>query len=242
MILYSVLFVHHSSGNIGWFTLLSAASKNDVTIDTFEPNLKNCLRLCESLSLNRWTHTEFENAGDYRGPKVNLHTHGVSNEIGSFVFQEHEINPGQGQLQTAEKPTNHRSSVIPIITLDHLAQKRGWFDSKPDISILKVDVEGLEYKVVEGAAKLLQSKLVRHVFCEVSARDEEEGRLQLPFLEMMVSAGYRLYRTGGWLGPKDRVEWPHDRSMPQRIINATMAEGVAQQLNLWWTIDPNFKD
>jgi len=40
-------------GNIGWFSLVAAAHGAS-RIYTFEPNLQNTIRFCESLSLNGW--------------------------------------------------------------------------------------------------------------------------------------------------------------------------------------------
>ena len=49
---------------------------------------------------------------------------------------------------------------VKTLTLDALVQEFGWFRSKQEIVLLKMDVEGYEPAVVRGAQKLFQSGLV----------------------------------------------------------------------------------
>ena len=68
---------------------------------------------------------------------------------GSFSFEEKHaaegLNVVEGELQ--------------LVTLDALAQSQHWLEDKDSaiIAILKIDVEGLELKVLTGAQKLLSS-------------------------------------------------------------------------------------
>ena len=45
-------------GNIGWYTLVAASLCYRVV--TFEPNIINNIRLCESLPMNGWLHENQE--------------------------------------------------------------------------------------------------------------------------------------------------------------------------------------
>ena len=193
--------------------------------------------------MNYWTVSEFDAAAPYTsGPKMNLYNYGVGEAEGSFAFVEHNTNPGQGQLATSDQTIDDKKTTtyeIRVITLDALAKARGWFENRVDIAILKVDVEGLEYKVIEGAKELLKTKMIRHVFTEVSARTDEEGDLNIPFINYMVEAGYRLYQIGGWMGPNEHVNWKHDENLAALILNVTKTHS-AKQLNLWWTADDRY--
>ena len=222
-------------GNIGFFTLLSAAN-GPVTVETFEPNPKNQLRMCESLLLNHW-HSEYD-TNFYGDPKhvsrVNLYPFGAGRSEGVFSFEENDRNPGQGKFYEQQGVPGSRS--LQVLTLDNFARARGWFESRPDIAILKVDVEGMEYSVIEGAMELFQAKLVRNIFMEVSARTEKEMDVNKPSLVMLRKAGYKLHKVGGWRGPNKDVDFPQDENIADHIMKRTKQE-QAKQLNLWWTID-----
>jgi hypothetical protein len=71
------------------------------------------------------------------------------------------------------------------------------------IPILKIDVEGLEFKVLLGAKKLLQSHKVRYIFMEWKKTlvSQNWGGMS----SILLDSGYELYKTGTWLGPSDIV-------------------------------------
>ncbi|CAB9501235.1 Inherit from COG: Methyltransferase [Seminavis robusta] len=225
-------------GNIGFFSLVSA-SMGPFVIDTFEPNIKNRMRYCESLHLNRWIHTEFDDpellalAAKKNQPRTNLYGYGVGQEEGHFLFEEH-TNPGMGAVVNF-KTGPGVPNAIQIVTLDNFAKDRGWFDNNPQhIAILKVDVEGFEYSVINGAKQLLTSGMVHNIFMEISARTIPEADSNIPLLTFL-SEHYRLHAIGGWIGPNKLVNWPKDDDLNRKILVAAKEEG-AKQLNLWWRL------
>lgn len=137
-------------GNIGFFTLLSA-SKPGVFVDSFEPNMKNRMRMCESLNLNRW-YGEYEeetmttttiSTEKASSSHVNVYSYGVGSKAGMFNFSENPFNPGMGSFgNNGAGGTTQVTMDLEVITLDSFAQERNWFKTMPDIAILKVDVEG----------------------------------------------------------------------------------------------------
>ncbi|CAB9501526.1 Inherit from COG: Methyltransferase [Seminavis robusta] len=202
-------------GNIGFFTHLSAAN-GPVIVDAFEPNDKNRLRFCESLQLNQWT-SEFEEntpAAFAQESHVNLYDYGVGKDPGYFNFKAHPNNPGQGRF--VRRSANADDKGTRVINLDQLARTRGWFESRPDIAILKVDVEGLDPFVIEGASVLLQAKLVRHVFMEISVaptgKDMKDAiGINKVALKLLFRSGYELYKVGGWIGPDKLVDFSKEK-------------------------------
>ena len=202
-------------------------------MDTFEPNLKNRMRYCESLNVNRWFQTEFDAHIDTTMPRMNPYPYGVGAEDGSFGFHEHPLNPGQGAVGGKASATN--SHAIQLVKLDTFAEERGWFESRPNIAILKVDVEGFEPAVFAGAEKLLRSKMVRNIFMEISTRNDVEAKQNLPMLNLLAfDAGYELFSVGGWSGPTGKLlNLPKDEIFVEKVTALSKAEG-AKQLNLWW--------
>lgn len=195
------------------------------------------MRYCESLNMNRWTHTEFDtrSLAVQTKPKINLYPYGVGEEDGFFLFVEHPTNPGQGAITKAKADTSNPNAV-QIVTLDNFAKERGWFESRPDIAVFKVDVEGNEYQVINGAQKLLKSKMIRNIFMEISVREPFERKQNIPMLKFLgEDANYRLHAIGGWPGPGTPVDWPNDEHLVKKIQDAAAKEG-AKQLNLWWQV------
>ena len=91
-------------------------------------------------------------------------------------------------------PADHRLSAdgIPVqsITLDREMAARGW----PKVSLVKIDVQGAEMRVLGGAAELL-NRFHPAVYMEVD--DEalrQMGTNAEAVLERMLSLGYRIHR------------------------------------------------
>ena len=219
-------------GNIGYYSLFSA-SMGSFEIDAFEPNPTNVLRFCESVGINYWG-----GQSDREGPHINIWEMGVSNQESSLFFFPDASNPGAGRFVAAKERLAQPGLVkMPVITLDSFAKDRGWFTSKPNIEILKVDVERHEAEVLLGGKKLFQSGMVKNIFTEVGA--DVDQSVQVKALKVLIEAGYRLAGQGTFRGPKDTSPWPHDDSLAENIlkyVNRKEAKNVHPYLNLWWSL------
>lgn len=233
-------------GNTGFFTLLAAYVPN-VVVDAFEPNPENRLRFCE---LSRFKNGDITSR---TGSQVNLYPFAVGQrqEEEYLSFQEASSH-GQGnliKLKPGEKVAQSQN-MMRVIKLDEFARARGWFDdpmdassgaSGSDIAILKVGVEGMVNAVIKGAATLIEAKIIRNILMKVTAQDNmpqnEEDDLKQA-LQIIVQAGYTLYRVGGSTGPSQGFEDApaNPDALPDAIIRRTREE-KAFQLNLWWTLD-----
>ena len=269
----SVRRVLDVGGNIGYFALLAAAHTN-VVVDTFEPNLKNSFRVCQSLHLNDWSneyeqqqqqqqhHQQQNNNGrsssssssSGSGSAVNCYPYGVGKEVGSLVFEE-SSNPGQGQIRDGgggdsnhkddeASPSSTSQNTIPVISLDVFAESRGWLGTSHQpstnvvIALMKVDVEGYEINVMQGAQRLLQSHIIRNIFMEVSARNPKEIEESRVTLTTIASAGYNVHQYGGFRGPKHTVNWSSQKNVTE-LVDLVMHEVTKKkhpQLNLWWSL------
>ena len=157
-------------GNIGWFSLLSRAMGH--TVDMFEPHPSNILRFCESMCLNGWhdcntVHpmlgaTTLQNNNNEKNAYVHVHPIGLLDQPGTLVLASDGLSPGQGRLQTTSVMAN--AMKVSVSTLDTMGERLGWFDK--DIAILKVDVEGRESEVFNGAEKLIRSGRIQNIFME----------------------------------------------------------------------------
>jgi FkbM family methyltransferase len=164
-------------------------------IDAFEPNFKNIMRFCESIELNGWKNEGEMTTG--QSPSVNIWPVGISDKSGTLRFYEDYGNPGAGLFVGANVLKIRKDfKELPVITLDTFAEERGWFQSTPNIAILKIDVERHEANVLMGAKKLMNSRIVQNVFTEVSLEDGSQKSVQKEALEVLIQAGYvTLFRV-----------------------------------------------
>lgn len=92
---------------------------------------------------------------------------------------------GQGNVMEQRR---EETASIPVVTLD--SQFSG-----QKIDVLKVDVEGADTWVLEGAGNLLQAKAIRHVFFEqLPERMAELGVDIDAAARLLTNKGYRVQR------------------------------------------------
>jgi FkbM family methyltransferase len=246
------LHVIDVGGNIGWYSLLSVAAATavhrSIKVDVFEPNPRNRYRLCESLQMNQWM--------DHELVDVSIYPLGVSASSGGMMPMS-ITDAGVGKLgRIALNATENIN--IPLVTLDHMSQELGWEEEEEAvISILKVDVEGLELEVLLGAKRLLQSGRIHNIFFEGNARNGLEARKFQAIITLLVQSGFDAYKFGSWLGPNKNIlthplQKVH-RTKPEFILSYTegvMAECSSnnagagrkpenEQCNMWWKKSPD---
>lgn len=228
-------------GNIGWYSLLSAS--NGAKVDVFEPNEFNYLRTCESICINNWMDESCGHFGDLsvegsnRNGRVSIYPVGVGRQEEIVAFDtgsKTNHNPGQGKIIRSGFLEN--KNTIKIVPLDLLASRLGWYST--DISILKVDVEGFEYDVFQGARKFLNSKSAKNIFMEGNVGSSYQQTQFKELVQLLDQAGYRIYRIGGFAGPTESNVPPMGDDIAEKLTNQC-SEGKNKkrsQCNLWWKV------
>ncbi len=135
-------FMLDVGANTGLFTLLAAAANPAIKVCAFEPleNVNKALRA--NVALNQ-----------HLANRINVYQLGLSNTAGTFDFYETINDHGlittssSLELEHAQQVGTYRKQVIITETMD------GWANRLEGgrISIIKIDVEGHEYAVIEGA-------------------------------------------------------------------------------------------
>lgn len=143
--------------NVGLFSFAAAAL--GATVVAIEADLWLVQLLQRSARLNHLPVTAVPAAVTRQCGVTTLHVSANGRSSNSIV--------GDGPGQT-----------IVSITLDSL------LSSFPAPSVIKIDVEGMEYEVLKGAETMLKARPT--LFCEVSQNHEEIGAL-------LAEAGYVLY-------------------------------------------------
>src|SRR5207237_822373 len=92
---------------------------------------------------------------------------------------------------------------VPMTTLDHLRERHGWGGPFG----LKIDAEGFEPEVIEGAERLLQE--TQFVIAEVSVTERfEDDHSFARFIAWIDSRGFALVKSLAHGTPRiDRYNW-----------------------------------
>ena len=151
--------------NVGVFSLIGAANLGDAgTVVAFEPGYNTFARLCENIQLNRF-------AGRIVPVPLPL-----SDKAGLQPFRYNSMEPGQSQHRfdtenwtpgSATALTQGRWQPMLAAPLDQVVSTFGL----PRPTLMKIDVDGVEDRLLTGAAEVLRDPGLRSVLIEV----EQEG-------------------------------------------------------------------
>jgi FkbM family methyltransferase len=158
-------------GNIGYHSLQFAHLANDGKVFTFEP-------APDTFELLKTNCFHFKN--------IELYNIGVSESIGKGTFYVASDHAYSGFKDTGNKPIID-SKELPITDLD------SWVSNAQLIKLdfIKIDVEGLEQKVINGMlATLKEFRPV--VFIEISNAPNQNENPESTF-QSLVKAGYDGY-------------------------------------------------
>jgi FkbM family methyltransferase len=168
--------------NYGYFTCLWAATRPDNRVIAFEPAPTTCAALKTNVLANRLNE------------RVTVWQKALGNDQGHVRFVE--APDGQSGLSHLVAPGEHVSDelVVEMTTLDDLVSGRS---DIAHIEVLKIDAEGADALVIEGARGLLSDRRIEHVFFEHDAKLSRRlgGHEHHPH-QLLRECGYRVHRIG----------------------------------------------
>jgi FkbM family methyltransferase len=176
-----------AGGNIGSCSLFMAAAGAKVV--AFEPVPSNLFYFTRSIDMNI-------RSGVFPRDRMQLYTVGVSNITEIAVIYSVDGNKGislVGKVLNPHKMYENTNATITLHRLDDVL----WPDrSKPPpaIRLLKIDVEGYEYRAIEGAHALFAANVIDTVKVEVSGNLlPRYGSSASALCDRLRSYGYTLY-------------------------------------------------
>ena len=167
--------------NIGYFSLVAlGSSKFNGTIHAFEPHPKIYEMLTHNINLQ-------EKSARFKRYNLGLSTQDSQMEL--YIPEDFEQNEGVASL---EKPQGkHSKIVVDVKRLDHILNH----DQK---YILKIDTEGHEFSVLQGASNLFAAGAINAVFFEEFTHPESAESFK--FLQSYDFEIFRIERS--FFGPK----------------------------------------
>lgn len=213
-----------AGANIGYMTSLFAAKvgKNGA-VHSFEPHPQirkkltgNIARFAHNGSAARITVHQCA-LGDRPGTASLIEGDGFATNQGSAYLGDAGATPGKAVCHQVEvKPLDEELSA-------------------GEFKLLKIDVEGHELKVIQGAERLLGQKRVRHVIYE----DHTQGKSGIP--EILLRHGYTIYSIGHTLFGLELMDFGKkivlDTSWESPSYLATIdPEDVKAQISKGWKI------
>jgi FkbM family methyltransferase len=155
--------------NIGLVSFSVAASRPDVSVLAFEPDAENAARWLRNAVLNDDRTSRLEPIA--LGPAVG----------------NAEIVRGSESGHSRIATKGEHGIRVPVDTLDACADRLGL----QGIDVLKVDVEGYEPFVFQGASRLLREGRIEAIVCEVNeALLRLRGFTRLELTSLLAQHGY----------------------------------------------------
>ena len=157
--------------NIGAFSLHFARLNPKATILGFEPHPRTFARATRNIGLNQFSNIKLINLGLGKAQET------------VKLYEVNEHNPGMNRIlaTASDKPFVE----IKIDTLDHVLAGFGI----ERVDFIKIDVEGYEMSVLEGATKTLASKPM--MFIELDDSNlRDQGASAVKLINLLKASGY----------------------------------------------------
>ena len=197
--------------------------------------------MCQSVGLNGWS-----SPGD--SPDIRILPYGVGAKLANLTLTQPISNPGGSSFNGDKAPVSSIDGVIRdnirVVTLDDVAKELRWYDEpKTQIAILKVDVEGYDPEVFEGAEELLSSGLVQNIFMEYSFASGANAKERLGnMIRRIMARGYKVSAVGDWNGSKLTMETEKAQQAEKKggdelakiLYDMVEAKTISKQYNLEW--------
>jgi FkbM family methyltransferase len=167
----------------GIYTLIASKSNKNVHTISFEPNPLIFRALEKNLRLNRIRNTKLEKLA-------------LDNESGKdYLYLNHEVYTSAASI--IETNLNYRKYEIKKSTLDSYFEKNNYLS----VDLIKIDVEGLETRILEGSRKVLYKFspiLLMEALTKKAQWDQMSFLKNLNYLEPLQVKGDG-YDSNNWL-------------------------------------------
>lgn len=167
-------------GNIGlWCEAFHHVFSDKVSFyDAYEP-LPGNIKLFER-RLSNWMP---------EASHVRIHQQCVGDSAGTVMLRFHkEISPLASVVvrQVDDNVVNNKSMEVPQVLLDDVIDQ--------PIDLIKIDVEGYEWNVLQGAVKSIEAGRIDCIYFEFGKHQKAVGQTFRQFYDFLTSRGFTVYR------------------------------------------------
>jgi hypothetical protein len=138
---------------------------------------------------------------------------GASSGTGVLTFPVETLNTGGAYLlpNGGTPLPGNLEQAVPLVALDDL-------DVRRPVRLIKMDVEGAEPKVIEGAARLLKEDRPV-ILCELHPVQLERASGTTPaiFLEQLRAAGYRAHGLRNGI-----IDEPIEKASDEEVLSVAL--------------------
>lgn len=192
--------------NIGLYTALALRRmKTSGLVLAIEPAKENFMFLEKNIRENRAPESRV---------KVIAERVALSDRKGEAVLHKNPENKGDNRLY--QDPLCQETERVNIITLDELCRRHGI----RNIDIMKMDVQGMEMRVLSGAREILQESLQCFLFMEFWASGiERAGDSPAAVFEFFEELKFNVYELRGKQVLPIRAEEAIGRTQGRKYMN-----------------------
>ena len=170
--------------NVGYVTAALRREHPDAQIHAFEPTPATFAALQQHLGGEPGVHLHQVAVGDQDGP-VTFRCDNQTLGGGANSMLDHNE-----RFHATQPSADYQEVVVDGVRLDTFCAEHGI----ERIDLLKLDVEGAELKVVDGASSLLGADAIDAIATEVRVQpDFVDGPLLGDVVEALTAHGYRLF-------------------------------------------------
>lgn len=185
--------------NLGYFSLMAASM--GARVIAFEPMNRNMGKLASSVARNGFEH------------KIVMFQNAVSDESGRVVhIQETDVsNQGNGYITEREWRAEgiYGQDFVETVRLDDVVGSR-------DVTLMKIDVEGFEGAVLNGAPKLLCWGVVHFIVLEFS--DATRRNPNCPVRELLLGLERLGYAVSDVVYGAQRLDVEQWATFPPNLL------------------------
>jgi FkbM family methyltransferase len=200
--------------NIGYFTCLAASTIGPGgcgKVIAIEPN-PACLELLDANLVINWSMCEVE-----------VHRLAVSNFEGTARLALPPRRAANAHLQRGDGLASNETCEVQVFSLDRL------FPSGLCVDLMKIDVEGYEWFVLDGARRVIEESPRLHVVMEWSLPQMSEAEIRPEMMfDLFASLGLVPYRLPASLHHMDEeaTRYPVEELAATRYANIVLARSA----------------
>lgn len=174
--------------NLGSYSLIAASKVSNGKVFAFEPSKVAYKRLLENITLNNMNN------------KIKTFRVVVSDKEGNLDFND----LSRPEVSHVSYSPSQGSTRIRSVTLDEFVRRQ----KIKKIRLIKVDVEGYEYRVLKGASEILRKGIVDFLLIEINRDSLLYNIDSTATFKFIKSLGYKTYyfRNSMRLTPISKID------------------------------------